>query len=133
MSTIVSPRFLRTNSLFFIIALAGCANITPAHVSSIDSSFKFKKMNVVRTVSESATVSVYQKVLRPSLFSRCDYYPSDSAYSQNLAKRCGTLPSLFKTFDRFLREPDAGHLGLPMVTNNHGISFIDLPPESCEL
>lgn len=133
MSTIVSLRFQLRNSLYFTLTLAGCASITPAHVSSIDSTFKLKKINVVQIVSESATVSAYQKVLRPSLFSRCDYYPSDSAYSQNLAKRCGTLPSLFKTFDRFLREPDAGHLGLPMIVNNHGISFINLPPESCEL
>lgn len=121
------------SSLILFFVLAGCANITPANVSSIDLTYKFKKINRVKVEAESASVGVYQKVLRPSLFSRCDYYPSDSVYSQNLAKRCGTLPSLFKTFDRFLREPDAGHLGLPMVINNHGISFVDLPPESCEL
>lgn len=121
------------SSLILFFVLAGCANIKPANVSSIDSTYKFKKINRVKVEAESASVDVYQKVLRPSLFSRCDYYPSDSVYSQNLAKRCGTLPSLFKTFDRFLREPDAGHLGLPMVINNHGISFVDLPPESCEL
>jgi len=115
------------------LILAGCVNLPPANVSSIDSTYKFKNLNRVKVEAESASVSVYQKVLRPSLFSRCDYYPSDSVYSQNLAKRCGTLPSLFKTFDRFLREPDAGQLGLPMVINNHGISFVDLPPESCEL
>jgi len=124
---------LKRNSLFLSLILAGCVNLPPANVSSIDSTYKFKNLNRVKVEAESASVSVYQKVLRPSLFSRCDYYPSDSVYSQNLAKRCGTLPSLFKTFDRFLREPDAGQLGLPMVINNHGISFVDLPPESCEL
>lgn len=124
---------LKRNSFFLIFALAGCVNLQPANVSSIDSTYKFQKISRVSKESESATVSVYQKVLRPSLFSRCDYFPSDSAYSQNLAKRCGTIPSLFKTFDRFLREPDAGYLGLPMVNNNHGISFVDLPPENCEL
>ena len=124
---------LNRNSFYFVLILAGCANLPPAHVSSIDSTYKFNKINRVKLEAESASVGVYQKVLRPSLFSRCDYYPSDSVYSQNLSSRCGTLPSLFKTFDRFLREPDAGHLGLPMVINNHGISFIDLPPESCEL
>lgn len=128
---------LKRNSFYLTLALsfnvAGCVNLQPANVSSIDSTYKFKKISRVTTESESATVSVYQKVLRPSLFSRCDYYPSDSVYSQNLAKRCGTIPSLFKTFDRFLREPDAGYLGLPMVNNNHGISFVDLPPENCEL
>lgn len=128
---------LKRNSLFLSLAisfnLAGCVNLQPANVSSIDSTYKLKKINRVIKESESATVSVYQKVLRPSLFSRCDYFPSDSVYSQNLAKRCGAVSSLFKTFDRFLREPDASYLGLPMVNNNHGISFVDLPPESCEL
>ncbi|MES2801259.1 MAG: membrane protein insertion efficiency factor YidD [Bdellovibrionota bacterium] len=123
---------LKRNSLYLSLALAGCVNLPSANVSSIDSTYKLKKLSRVIKESESATVSVYQKILRPSLFSRCDYFPSDSVYSQNLAKRCGTVPSLFKTYDRFLREPDAGHLGLPMVINNHGISFVDLPPENCE-
>lgn len=126
-------RLLKRNSFLLSLALAGCANLPSANVSSIDSTYKFQKNSAQAIESESATVSVYQKALRPSLFSRCDYYPSDSVYSQNLAKRCGTVPSLLKTFDRFLREPDAGHLGLPMVINNHGISFVDLPPENCEL
>lgn len=126
-------RLLKRNNFFLLsIALAGCVNLPPAHVSSIDSTYKFQKLNRVKKESESATVSVYQKVLRPSLFSRCDYYPSDSVYSQSLARRCGTVPSLFKTFDRFLREPDAGYLGSPVILTNHGISFIDLP-EDCEL
>lgn len=116
------------------MTLVSCASVPPTNVSFIDSTYKFKKLNSAKAITaESSTVSAYQTVLRPSLFSRCDYYPSDSVYSQNLAKRCGTLPSLFKTFDRFLREPDASQLGLPMVVNNHGISFVDLPQESCEL
>lgn len=123
---------LKRNSLIlFSIALAGCVNLPPASVSSIDSTYKFQKLSRVKKESESATVSVYQKVLRPSLFSRCDYFPSDSVYSQSLAKRCGTVPSLFKTFDRFLREPDAGYLGTPMILTNHGVSFVDLPND-CE-
>ncbi len=131
-------RLLKRNSfLIFFIALAGvttpgCVNLPPASVSSIDSTYKFQKLSRVKKESESATVSVYQKVLRPSLFSRCDYFPSDSVYSQSLAKRCGTVPSLFKTFDRFLREPDAGYLGTPMILTNHGVSFVDLPND-CEL
>lgn len=133
MSTTVFLLLKRNNLIFFSLVLAGCAQLPPANLSSIDTTYKFQKINRVKVESESATVSVYQKVLRPSLFSRCDYYPSDSVYSQNLAKRCGTLPSLFKTFSRFLREPDAGQLGLPMVINNHGISFVDLPNETCEL
>lgn len=125
---------LRRNSLIFLSLIgAGCTSLPPAQLSSIDTTYKFQKINRVKIESESATVSVYQKVLRPSLFSRCDYYPSDSVYSQSLAKRCGTLPSLFKTYSRFLREPDAGQLGLPMVINNHGISFVDLPQDTCEL
>lgn len=122
----------RNSFLLLSIALAGCVNLPPAHVSSIDSIYKFQKLSRVKKESESATVSVYQKVLRPSLFSKCDYYPSDSVYSQNLAKRCGTVSSLFKTFDRFLREPDASYLGTPMILNNHGVSFVDLPSEDCE-
>ena len=122
----------RNSFLVLSFALAGCVNLPPASVSSIDSTYKFQKLSRVKKESESATVSVYQKVLRPSLFSRCDYFPSDSVYSQSLAKRCGTVPSLFKTFDRFLREPDAGYLGTPMILTNHGVSFVDLPND-CEL
>jgi putative component of membrane protein insertase Oxa1/YidC/SpoIIIJ protein YidD len=109
----------------------GCVQLQSTSASSIDSTYKFKKLSQTLIEAESASVGVYQRVLRPSLFSRCDYFPSDSVYSQNLAQRCGTLPSLFKTFDRFLREPDAGYLGLPVVTTDHGLSFIDLP-QTCE-
>lgn len=126
--------FLQKDSLIILsIALAGCVNLQPAHVSSIDSKYKFQKINGAKKEPESASVTVYQKVLRPSLFSRCDYFPSDSVYSQNLAKRCGSISSLFKTFDRFLREPDAGALGLPMILTHHGVSFVNLPDEDCAL
>lgn len=124
---------LRNSFLILSIALAGCVNLPPAVVSSIDSNYKFQKLNQTKKESESATVSVYQKILRPSLFSRCDYYPSDSVFSQNVSRRCGAVSSLYKTFDRFLREPDAGYLGVPMIVTYHGVSFVDLPDEDCEL
>jgi putative component of membrane protein insertase Oxa1/YidC/SpoIIIJ protein YidD len=124
---------VRDSFLILTIVLAGCVNLPPANVSSIDSNYKFQKLNRVEKESESATVTVYQKILRPSLLSRCDYYPSDSVYSQNVARRCAAVSSLFKTLDRFLREPDAGYLGVPMVITNYGVSFVDLPNEDCEL
>lgn len=124
---------LKKNSLvFLLITLSGCAQLPPDKVSFIDTSYKFVKLNNHSRESKSATVSLYQKALRPSLYSRCDFYPSDSVYAQVLAGRCGGGSSLFKTLDRFLREPDAGYLGLPMITTKHGISFVHLP-ENCEL
>lgn len=115
-------------------------------VSSIDTSYRISRFTSEKIKSDdhqskqyksnqyasSASVSVYQKLLRPSLYSRCQYMPSDSAYAQTLARNCGTTVSLLKTFDRFLREPDAGYFKLPVVSHQHGISFVDLP-SNCEL
>lgn len=105
-------------------------------ISSIDTSYIINKNTSKKSISnkyaDSASVSVYQKILRPSLYSRCQYMPSDSAYAQTLARNCGTAVSLLKTFDRFLREPDAGYFKLPVVSHLHGLSFVDLPT-NCEL
>ncbi len=104
------------------------------NVSSIDAIYQNHKLSSqnLKKMSKSASVTLYQSVLRPSLFSKCDYFPSDSVYAQNLAARCGSLSSLFKTYDRFIREPDAGYLGLPVVTMKHGLQFIDMPT-SCNI
>ncbi len=119
----------------FMFSCAGFSpQLTSQMTSTLDSQYKLKQLahSQKQKNTKSPTVSLYQQILRPSLFSKCDYYPSDSQYSQILSQRCGTVSSLFKTFDRFLREPDASHFGLSMVTPLNETYFLHLPTD-CEI
>lgn len=116
----------------FLFSSCGHQIISLKQESSLDTHFKFKKIASAQNEAESSSVKVYQVILRPSLYSHCQYFPSDSVYSQILAKKCGTVASLFKTFDRFIRESDASYLGISMVETKYGRQFIELPI-SCEL
>lgn len=120
---------------FFFIFLASTActtQLSPHVVSGIDADFKFKRLNSANVDSESPTVLFYQKVLRSGMYSECQYFPSDSVYSQTMSKRCGSFASLFKTFSRFILESDAAYLGLAIRPTQEKYRFIDLP-ESCEI
>jgi len=127
---------LKKIGLFFIfcVSLFSCAtDLSPMTKSGIDADFKFKKiLATAKNDSESPSVSFYQRTLRSSLYTECEYFPSDSVYSQAMAKRCGTAASLFKTFSRFILESDAAYLGLPIRPTTAKYKFIDLP-DSCEI
>ena len=126
--------FLGFAPLLFLFFF-GCSSFSPQlksqTASTLDSQYKLKQLfqNRNQKNTKSPTVSLYQQILRPSLYSKCDYYPSDSQYSQILSQKCGTIPSLFKTFNRFLREPDASHFGLSMVTPVNETYFLHLPSD----
>lgn len=132
--------FNRPLSYFFLcfLFIYSCSSFSPQLISqmtsTLDSQYKLKQLahSQKQKNTKSPTVSLYQQILRPSLYSKCDYYPSDSQYSQILSQRCGTVSSLFKTFDRFLREPDASHFGLSMVTPLNETHFLHLPTD-CEI
>ena len=130
--TLINQKALIVLSGLFFVFSCSVRPITPTHVSSLDTNYKFKKLAAEKNEAESALVTVYQKALRRGLYSQCEYFPSDSVYSQVMSKRCGTGASLVKTFDRFVREPDASYLGIPMLSTDHGQSYRHLP-DSCEL
>ena len=139
-STLFTKQTQRIVGFLFFCGTVGCQTrplierdkIKNFQVSSIDAHFKLRRLQNEGKHSESTNIRVYQKLLRSSLYSQCDYFPSDSAYSQIIAKRCGSYAALFKTFDRFIREPDAGYLGLAMTANQNGTQFVNLP-ESCDV
>ncbi len=79
----------------------------------------------------SASVNVYQSIVSQTLASECVYSPSDSAYSQIVSKKCGSVVSLMKTFDRFLRESDIAFVGSAMIPSKGEYKFLDIP-EDCE-
>jgi putative component of membrane protein insertase Oxa1/YidC/SpoIIIJ protein YidD len=120
---------------FFFISLFfwGCTTHLDTYaVSGIDADFKFKKLSSAQQDSTSETVGFYQNTLRSSLYSECDYFPSDSVYSQTLSKRCGSFAPLLKTFSRFILEPDSAYIGLGVRPTTGKYKFVDLP-ESCEI
>lgn len=124
-------------SFFFIFSLVvfnlGCAtDLTSPIQSGIDADFKFKKLNRNNSGTESETIGFYQKTLRSASYSECEYFPSDSVYSQTMSKRCGSFASLLKTFSRFILESDAANLGVPIRPTQGKYRFIDLP-ETCEI
>lgn len=124
----LSTAWFITGLSFFV----GCASpsLSPQLVSSIDSRYQLhQSQNQSAPSSSSPSVVFYQSVLRTTLGSHCQYFPSDSAYAAMISKRCNPAVTMLKSFERYSREFDAAHLGLPVVNldgNNH---FKDIPHE----
>ncbi len=120
--------------LFSILTslLASCAAPNKTFlVSGIDSQYRLKNTQLTSRNAASSTVNIYQSVVSRTLASECKYFPSDSAYSQIISKKCGSFHSLMKTFDRFLRESDVAFLGSAMIPTGHKYRFLDIP-EDCD-
>jgi putative component of membrane protein insertase Oxa1/YidC/SpoIIIJ protein YidD len=122
--------FSQTLILAVIILLgSGCARLLPRSkiASGIDAKFKFQKIRRGADQVSSPGIGFYQKVLRQTMASHCDFYPSDSVYAQTLFRKCGGVNAIFKGMSRFMREPDAAALGLPVIKQGNQILFEDLP------
>ena len=131
--TVMKSLSFKIGFFFIFILCAGCTTrLSPTLQSGIDADFKFKKLNQSTQDTSSPTIAFYQQTLRSGLYSECEYFPSDSVYSQTMSKRCGSFVSLFKTFSRFILESDAAYLGLAIRPTEGKYKFIDLP-ESCEI
>ena len=128
---LVSTAWLIAGLYFFL----GCASpsLQPKSMSAIDARYQLKnsaEKNPVKT-GGSPGVSFYQNVLSSTLGSHCSYFPSDSRYAMMISKRCGPVMTMFKSFERYSREFDAAHLGLPIVNVDRDNHFKDIPNE-CE-
>jgi putative component of membrane protein insertase Oxa1/YidC/SpoIIIJ protein YidD len=141
-TTVLLKSNLRADKLVFTAWLIaglyfflGCAspNLQSKPVSSIDARFQLHNATDKVPVKSggSPSVSFYQNVLSSTLGSHCSYYPSDSRYAMMISKRCGPVLTMFKSFERYSREFDASHLGLPLVQVDGDNHFKDIPNE-CE-
>jgi hypothetical protein len=132
----VPPSVLGFALVLTVFASFGCAsNPSQAKVlSSIDSQFHLHRLQrdpAPQTAQpKSPGVSFYQSVLRSTLNSECQYFPSDSAFAQLQAKHCSPLKTMLKSFARFSLEPEAAQLGRPIVRVEQKIHFANIP-EDC--
>lgn len=83
-------------------------------------------------LTSSFGVLTYQKILRPSLFSSCDYFPNDSRKAQILFKNCAPAVAVVKSMARFLEEPDAFYLNSNYVLKKDKI-YVFESEITCEL
>lgn len=122
--------FVQIGFLFGLSFIMACAGKVPSGSvrSGLDGKLQIQRLNKQEGPgAASPGISFYQKVLRSTLNSECRYYPSDSEYAQMMAKRCGPVKTMLKSFARFSLEPEAAQLGRPIVRVEDKIHFQDIP------
>lgn len=122
--------FVQTGLVVGLSFITACAGKTPlgSVKSGLDGKFQIQRLNKQEgSGAASPGISFYQKVLRSTLNSECSYYPSDSEYAQMMAKRCGPVKTMLKSFARFSLEPESAQLGRSIVRVENKIHFQDIP------
>lgn len=125
---LLSAAWLITGLCFFMGCVSPSISSVPA--SSIDSRYQLQQtQHKIASTSGSPSVVFYQSVLRTTLGSHCQYFPSDSAYTSMISKRCPPAITMLKSFERYSREFDAAYLGLPIINVDGSNHFKDIPYE----
>jgi len=130
-------RLLKVGALF-VCGVSGCATHRSPQLqllSGIDARFELARSRATLRLgpTESPGVSFYRSVLGQTLSSHCSYFPSDSAYAQDLHRRCGRVSAIVRSYARFSRESDASELGFPLVPQpDHNLYFKELPDDCDE-
>ena len=117
----------KTNLFIVFLTLYHCSTFS---ISSIDAKFKLQKLRTKyksSLVNGSEGVRFYQKVLSQTLSSHCELFPNDSLKTQLDFKRCSPLYAIYSAMERFIKEPDAAQVGLPVVQIKNKNYFFDLP------
>jgi putative component of membrane protein insertase Oxa1/YidC/SpoIIIJ protein YidD len=94
-------------------------------VSSLDQRYRLQK-KLITSSEISAPVQAYREVLKPALYSKCSWFPTDSTYAVVAQKKCGALKGGMMAFSRFMFEYDAVKMGFPIINNHDHIESVDL-------
>ena len=65
----------------------------------------------------------YKNYLAKTMFSRCDWYPSDSQYLNLVSRRCGQAIGLTLAVSRFMMEADANRISGSWVNDQGHLRF----------
>lgn len=109
------------------VAALSCATAPTLRVeSSIDATHRWSRVQQSRaTRPADAGVAFYRAALSRTLGSRCTWYPSDSELAQWRFRRCDPVPTIYASMARWLAEPDAAYVGMPVAVIRGEALFIE--------
>jgi putative component of membrane protein insertase Oxa1/YidC/SpoIIIJ protein YidD len=115
------------------LLIAGAAAKTFG-ASLIDAQFRLQKgIHAVSKQSPSNDLGpLYKRLFTQSIYSRCQWLPSDSQYLNFSSAKCGPLRGTFLTVGRFMSESNVSDLSSQAVNDHGRIRFIDFG-RSCDL
>lgn len=122
--------------LFVTFSMTSCKtspHLANTVVNNIDQQYKLSRINIINVpVEKGAVIELYKTILSKTLSSRCKWFPSDSAYTSLMQKKCGALRGTIAGVSRFLTEEDAAYMGYPVVNIHNKLHYLDLP-DACLL
>lgn len=108
--------------------LGACSSPSPGgrEISALDTSYVYERIYKVEGI-ESPGISFYQRVLSQALATRCQMFPTDSRYTQDLFRSCGPFQAIPMGMSRVFFELDSGALGVPLFAQQNEVHFWDPP------
>lgn len=120
----LKPRRLWAAPVFFL-------SFSVFALSSIDARFKMSRSGAT-TLNSNELTGLYRGVIARSLYSRCQWFPSDSEFMAWKSRECGPLKGTLFAFGRFMMESDASRLGSDTILESGRLRFVDFGG-SCEI
>lgn len=78
-----------------------------------------------KSLQENAASFIYRGIFKRITASRCNWFPSDSAYVLLASKRCNPIVGTISGVGRFMTEVDAPLFKYPLLQINNHLAFVD--------
>lgn len=98
----------------------------------IDEKFKLGRQAEGKPLVKTEIEKIYKDVFAKSMYSKCQWLPSDSQYLKIKAKQCGQARGSLLAVGRFLAEADAALISEHAVNDQGRLRFVNLR-ESCDV
>ena len=96
--------------------------------NGIDANFRLKRK--IDKSRPGSGITFYQNVLSQTLFSSCDFFPSDSLKAQLNLTKYSSPYTILAAVERLYREPDAAKVGHEIVQIKNKNYYLDLNDDS---
>jgi hypothetical protein len=98
----------------------------------IDEKFKLGRQAEGKPLVKTEIEKIYKDVFAKSMYSKCQWLPSDSQYLEIKSKQCGQARGSLFAVGRFLAEADAALISEHAVNDRGRLRFVNLR-ESCDI
>ena len=116
--------------LIFITFLA--SNSLAFSRNGLDEKFKLGRKAEGGRAEKTEIEKIYKDFFAKSMYSKCQWFPSDSEFLKIKTKQCGQARGSLLAIGRFLAEPDASQISVHPINDRNRLRFVNLR-ESCEI
>ena len=92
----------------------------------IDEKFKLGRQAEGKPLVKTEIEKIYKDVFAKSMYSKCQWLPSDSQYLKIKTTQCGQARGSFLAVGRFLAEADAALISEHAVNDQGRLRFVNL-------